>query len=398
MYEIEAIHCDAAIRAVLRANIMLLDATPAEALETRETYGKPDTLGLDVIPEISIAASLRDFDSRAVLVTEEAEPPDLKPFFSLTGDVQHQPTVYVSDPTDRSFQLEQFLRRQDPTTRIGDIVASTEAINGWEEAFGKPASITGAFSAVTCLRFGVPICSVLLNFITQQLFVACKIGVFMYDLPPCAELDLRSITLQLLSSKNRVLHFRRFGASPSDVRHMKNFVTFLDTELYKRNFKGSYILSDVDNSLSDYLLYTSPGGPSRPLYLSSIGPDDPPIGFILANGEKIIEWIHWLPFLRFGRAQGAPQDQALALYEIAEERPLTRDGVLMSTSRPYSLFKQVDVSPSGGELVVVNIDRFRDFLYPSRIRSTMVLAPLSNAWVSAVLEGQRHRRIEFLRL
>ena len=57
MYKIERIHCDAAIQAVLRANVFLMNATAAEARERREVYGKGDTLGLDVIPETNIASS-----------------------------------------------------------------------------------------------------------------------------------------------------------------------------------------------------------------------------------------------------------------------------------------------------------------------------------------------------
>ena len=70
MQNIEEVHCGAAIRAVLQANLELMDATVHDALQPTP-YGKTDTLGLDAIPEIAITNSLRDFDRGAVLVAEE---------------------------------------------------------------------------------------------------------------------------------------------------------------------------------------------------------------------------------------------------------------------------------------------------------------------------------------
>lgn len=37
---------------------------------------------------------------------------------------------------------------------------------------------------MTCVRRGLPICTALLNYITQELFVACSAGVYQMSLPP----------------------------------------------------------------------------------------------------------------------------------------------------------------------------------------------------------------------
>lgn len=51
------------------------------------------------------------------------------------------------------------------------------ALKRWEKIGEGPASITGASAAITCVRRGGIIFSVLLNYITQELIVACSSGV-----------------------------------------------------------------------------------------------------------------------------------------------------------------------------------------------------------------------------
>jgi hypothetical protein len=392
MYQIERIHCDAAIQAILKANIHLLETTVAEALE-KTKYGKGDTICLDARPETTITEELREFDNRAILVTEEANPPDLKSFFSITGDVRHQPTIYMSDPTDRTVQFKEYLKNKDPNALIGDILQKDNTLKEWEKNFGKPVSITGSFSAITCLRFGVPISTVLLNFITQEIFVACKSGIFQYKLPPYKRINLKKITLDTIENRGHEISFYGFDSSPANIENMKNFATYLGTEVYQKNFEYSNILKNTEKAV-----YKIAGGPSRPLYLSTVATGIPRVGFILANGEKIIEWIHWIPFLRFGRHSIRRIGQALRLFEISENRPWTRDGVLMSTPIPYSIFKSVSTSERGNERMIINVDRFQDFPNPSKIRSTLLMAPISNTWINGVLEFQQYRRIEFLRV
>ena len=136
-----------------------------------------------------------------------------------------------------------------------------------------------------------------------------------------------------------------------------------------------------------YLHYREPGGPSRVLYLSSLQPKDVPIGFILANGEKIGEWIHWLAFVRFSFFRGA---RALTLYEIYHGQPLTKDGVLMSTTPPYSLFQDNNDIDGG---MVIDVGQLARFPNPSLFRSTLLFTTIGNQWARRTMVEHRYREI-----
>src|SRR3989344_2903585 len=175
MQGIERGYLNAAIRAVLSANANLLEASVEEALSHAQLYGKADTLGLDAWPEITIMDSLALFDANAIVITEERSA--VIPKYSNGDDPRNVRTFFISDPTDRSRQLSEFLETAtDKKAAVAQMVRSSEAHALWEERFGAPVSITGAFSAITCVRGAVPIFSVKVNYLTQALFVACSAG------------------------------------------------------------------------------------------------------------------------------------------------------------------------------------------------------------------------------
>jgi hypothetical protein len=113
---------------------------------------------------------------------------------------------------------------------------------------------------------------------------------------------------------------------------------------------------------------------------------------VFANGEKIVEWIHWLPFVRFGKIDKEPTRHALNLYEIYQARPWTKGGILMSTPPPYSVFCELDGCEGR---VVIDIERLQSFSNPSRFRSTLLVAPTTNTWAVTVMETHMYRQIEF---
>jgi hypothetical protein len=387
MYNVEEVHCAVCINAVIRANQQLMSASVEEVLRKIE-YGKTDTLGLDGIPESAIEQTLHDFDREALLVTEEIG------LSGINGGRYNQrirQLLYLSDPTDRSSQLKGFLSKMDPSKTVGDVVQDDNIICTWESLYSSPASITGATSAITCIRDSIPIATAILNFITQELFVAYSAGVFRLQLPPFQDLVPSKITLEYITSVGERLFFRGFTESESDIKNMRYFATYMVGKSgYQENFRDSDLIRPADTE--KYLRYGEPGGPSRPLYLSTIEPANKPVGFILANGEKIGEWIHWLPFVRFGKIEGATQRHGLMLYEIYQLRPWTKDGILMATSPVYSLFSQCD---SQERKMVIDVDKMRWFPNPSRIRSTLLIAPSSNSWARTVMAGHLYRRIEF---
>ncbi len=386
MYNIEEAFCAATIKSVLAANLQLMHTTAEEAvgLIARHTPDKHDALGLDGIPEATIEATLRAFDRSAVLITEEIGA-------SSSNWILSRPSsIFVSDPTDRSAQLKQFLEAQDKQKKIGDIVEGSGAISEWEEKFGAPASITGATSAITCVRHGIPINSVFVNFITQELFVAYRGGIYSLKLPNYGNLEPDQISLEYIRSNGRTIFFRQFKHMGADMVNMRFFVTFLGKTGYADNFRDSNLIKPED--AKKYLRYDLPGGPSRVLYLSTVEPNELPVGFILANGEKIGEWIHWLPFVQFGRVEGEQIEYALNLYEIHQERPWTKEGILMSTPTPYSIFLTADGHQGRQTL---NLDKLEYFSNPSRFRSTLLVAPVTNTWAMTVMETHLNRQIRF---
>jgi len=110
------------------------------------------------------------------------------------------------------------------------------------------------------------------------------------------------------------------------------------------------------------------------------------MGFILANGEKITEWLHWLPHIIFAR-EG--QEKMLRLFEISHERPLTKEGILMATSPSYSVFQQFD------GITAVDVNFLKRIPNPSRYRSTLMVALRGNEWVNHLMEQLCYRELVF---
>lgn len=381
MQGVEKSHCNAAIEAILTAYAALLQSTVEEALRSIHAYGKSDTLGMDAMPEITIIEVLQRYDKFCIVITEETGAREMI-HFPHSDDPRRFRTVFLSDPTDRSAQLKKLLEEVDnKNERVMDVVRKDISRTRWEERFGKPAEITGGASAITCIRRGVPIFSVIVNYITQQLFVSCSAGNYVLDLPE----DVRGIDLNYVRERGNKIFFRDID-SRGDTRR---FVTFMGKQGYKENFMDSRLMTEEE--MGKYLYYDLPGGPLRILYLSNLQPSDVAVGFILANGEKIGEWVHWLPYLRFARKENDEDESALRLFEIYQDRPWTKEGILMATPPAYSIFKPVNEADTR---MIINVGQFSAFANPSQIRSTLILAPPDNQWATRVVNQYGYRHIE----
>jgi len=386
MQGVEIAHLNAVISAVLKAYYDLMSSTTEETLRPIGRYGKKDTLGMDSGPEITICGELVRYDSGAVVVTEEAGSDHDKRHIdaSYLSSPHTFRTVYIADPTDRSNQLKAFLAEFPKDNGVGNIFCDSKAISLWEEKFGSPAIITGASSAVSCVRRGVPIFSVMVNYITQHLIVSCAAGNRILKLPDerPAMIDLSHVRTngQLIT----------FPGIDGDVKSMRRFVTFLGDVGkigYLENYRDSGLMSDKETDA--FIHYRVPGGPLRILYLSSLQPRETPVGFILANGEKIGEWIHWLPFVQFANSHTDESQPALALYEVYQDRPWTKDGVLMSTPPNYSVFREF------GRRTYIDTSRLLEMPNPSRLRSTLIIAPFDNRWIVRSSNQSGYRSIRF---
>lgn len=383
MQGIERTYCDECIRAVIGAWKALMETSAAEAL-SKVWYGKDDTLGLDAIPEINIYEKLLNFDNHAILVTEELDDV-AKKRWPNDADPIKQPLMFFSDPTDRSKQLKKFIERisaERPLFQIGKLMADVDAETVWESLFEAPAAITGATTSITCIRKGAIIFSVVLNYITRVIFAATPIGIFQLRLPPFYDDRIQAINISHIVSSGQPLIFIPAKDSCRAPEDAKRFVTFLGKTGYRENFEDSMIFVENPDS---FLHHTEPGGPSRILYLSELQKGYGPIGFILANGEKISEWVHWLAFVKFAR--NIDGGKMLRVFEISIERPRTKEGILMSTSPAYSIF-----SCDGNE-GYIDLSRLKNFAHPSRFRSMLVVTPFDNDRINYVMKQHKYREV-----
>jgi len=131
-------------------------------------------------------------------------------------------------------------------------------------------------------------------------------------------------------------------------------------------------------------------GPLRILYLSVCSIPDQAVGFIVANGEKIGEWIHWLPFVRFARRQDDSGSKALRIFEVAQEQSLMRDGYLMMPSPAYSIFRDI-----GAGKVIIDVERLRHLDNPSKYRATFLVTPSTNRYAIGQAQQYGYRELEF---
>ena len=386
MQGVEISHLNAAIGAILKAYYDFINSLVEDALRPIAAYGKSDTLGMDAGPEITICSELNRYDNGAVVITEEIGSKGGEKLSDnfRPSDPQTFRTVFISDPTDRSNQLKAFLRYFPGEMRINDILKDPNTVSKWESEFGGPASIAGATSAISCVRRGLPIFSVIVNYITQELVVSCAAGIKILKLPE-ERPDL--IDLNYVLAKGGPLYFPGIDGRMKDKRTFVTFLGDVGKVGYQQNFVDSGFMNE--GQIKQFLHYGKPGGPSRALYLSSLQPYSTPIGFVLANGEKIGEWIHWLSFVRFARSQEDDSQPALILYEISHDRPWTKEGVLMSTPPNYSVFRAYN-----GKLYIDTSWLLR-MLNPSKLRSTLMVAPFDNRWAVSSSSQSGYRPIEF---
>ncbi len=383
MQGIEKEYCNICINALIAAWQGLMEVNFAETLRNVK-YGKGDTLGLDAITELTISRRLSTFDNHSLLITEELDE-YAHERWPVGSDPTKQPLMFFSDPTDRSKQLKIFfehISKDKPLAKVGEAIKDCDAKKTWEDLFEAPVAITGPTGSITCVRKGKVVFSVIFNYVTSTIFVATDIGIYYYQFKDFSSAENEKITLADISKENNTLSFpgiQDLKYSPDDCKH---FVTFLGKTGYKENFKDSMIFFEEPDS---FLHHSEPPGPPRVLYLSELQKNNGPIGFILSNGEKIGEWMHWLPFVKYAHNNNG--DKALQVFEISLERPWTKEGMLMSTSPAYSIFCEDDGKR------YLDISRLRNFKHPNRFRSMIVVVPYDNERIIHILEQHQYREI-----
>jgi len=383
MQGIERVYCDECIQALVSAWIELMEASGTQTL-SKVPYGKGDTLGLDATTEIAISERIKRFDKHAFLITEELDAQEHRRW-PTDSDPVKQPLMFFCDPTDGSNKLKKFfehISKDDPTAKIGNLMASCDPEKLWEEMFEAPVCITGPTGAITCVRKGEVVFSVILSYLTGTVYVASDTGIFSYKLRKFSNPANKNLTFAEVSQKGKLLIFpsvRSLGYSADDC---ERFVTFLGKAGYRENLNDSRLFAD---GVDERVHHKEPTGPPRCLYFSELQSNHGPIGFIMANGEKIGEWMHWLTFVKYARDE--KKERSLRMFEITLERPWTKNGMLMSTSPAYSVFHR---SEDGA---YIDISRLSNFVRPSQFLSMIVVARHDNVHIIQVLQQYQHRGI-----
>lgn len=386
MQGIEQTYCNVCINALVGAWRQMMEANGNEALKG-VPYGKGDTLSLDATPEINIANRIETFDKHAILITEELDDQTIRRW-PTDADPIKQPLMFFCDPTDGSSPFKTFLEeltRDDRAQKIGRLMEARDPEKMWESMFQPPASITAPTTSITCVRKGEIVFSAILSYVCGSLCVASDKGVYRFKLKPFDDSSNEEVTLTNVTHGGERLHFpsvRELKYTPDDCRR---FVTFLGkSELYLKNFRDSRLFGEVEDP-EKFVHHREPPGPPRPLFLSELQNKHGPVGFILANGEKIGEWMHWLAFVKY--AKDGDESQALRAFEVALERPWTKEGMLMSNSEAYSIFCR------SGEKTYLDISRLRNFPRPSQFRCMLVVTRRDNERIIQVLQQYQCREV-----
>lgn len=391
MKGIERVYCNFTIQAVLGAALGLMQTSVLEAL-SKQKIGKRDTLGMDAVPENSIREAVNNYFVNPVLVTEETDE-ITRANWPEDPDPDKQPLMFFSDPMDRSSQFKKFLKNFPGTCGkseldlVGDVIACPQSKKYWEKEIDaiSPIAISGATISVTCVSKGKIIVSVIMNIMTRTIFVACSNGIYSMQVP--MDVDkvkksralMASANLEMIEQKGKKIIFNSDKNSYKKQEDFLRFVSFVGKTGYMENLADSGILPDYQT----HLYHDCPGGPSRILFLSDFQPAALPIGFILANGEKIGEWIHWLAYVKF--AKDVHGDKILKIHEINIERPWTKESILMSPPPPYSIFRH---KGNSGEDSFLNISRLRDLDRPSHYRSMVLITKADNMRIKNIVHGK----------
>jgi hypothetical protein len=405
MEGVELSYFNVCVRAIIEAFLTLSKMSVKEALMFVK-YGKGDTRGLDATAEAILIRKVKQYDSRAIFVTEEFQKKELEKWL-FSSDPDFLPDAFFSDPIDRTKFLVRFIIRSlekilgldllstdDKTIMeeinkadnsvksltVRDLLIREDARETWEQSVAEaPASITGPTTSITYLKKGKLIFSIIFNFITFEICAAFDRGIKRFKFDSCMGID--DVSWSEIYRRGDDINFPpwpRMSANDDDLR----CVTFLGKAGYSENFRDSKI---IDDDPENHVYHSEPGGPSRISYLSNMHEGYPPVGLIIANGEKIGEWIHWLPFVKFSK--GCDGQPALNVFEVSAERPWVKDGVLMSTPRAYSIFNCFD------DQKYIDLSQLKNLNQPNHFRSTIVIVPSGNNRVYSILIYQNCREV-----
>ena len=363
---------NACIRGATAANRALLHAGIEDAVASTPEYTtKPDSKVADVICETHVRGGAKHFSSSAWLVTEER--------CQQFGTRRNRLTEFgfASDPVDGTTPGCNHLVSFSGCRLVRDVITAAESVPRWVSNHGSPATVTGASISLCAFQDGRPVAAVIVELISQDLILACELGIRI------AHLDLRTaldrsdeIDLGWVMQHSHEVEFRPHGWRHPCGERRQRFVTYLGKPQYTEHLAGTGLLRHTE--LERFPTTDTPG-PPRPLYLSTLHDRQGPacVDFVMSNRERISEWAPWAAFASFARHHGKP---ILTCYEVMPPQ-----------SASDSLF-QVDEDG----ITCFNFSRLSALPNPSLYRVSVLVAPVDNEWLRYAMQCHNYRELRFV--
>lgn len=369
------------IRALCEARSQFLNMSCKEAV-AKGLYGKQDTLSLDGFPEMIIGDVLAEFDPTTPLLTEEVGSN-----FKLRATEEE--FICFSDPMDRSKVLAKFLE-QYLDQKIVEVFSSQEALRNWENQCGGDIDLSGPYGSITAVRHYNIIFNVMINYITGVLYVASDEGVGSLQSDKAFEGGDQKILKRSIDIINMLAPVKIDNILSGSNINAESIVSYCQDNDYISNLLASKIFGNqsIEEIQQQHFIEDQPGGPARILYLKS----PRHAGFILANGEKIGEWLGWLAYVRHLWPK-------LRAFELSFDPSSTRNQILMAPGPAYSILGDHIEEDMGRTYKVVrlNIAKLRYLNDPSRYRSTILVCPATNRDLILRIAIQRSPELRFSR-
>ena len=304
---IEIGYLSAAIEALHAARFAVMAQPPP--LSLMPGTGKAGSKLFDAVAEHAIADRLLAYNSRCVIVTEEAGVIGEKKYAALVS--------YVVDPFDRSrpfFRTVRGISDAKQYRNLGELFSDTE--------FNMRA-LEAPFGSITCILDLEIAFNAMIDYASGRVYVACKGFVGYGDIN--SGVDPRSLVRnghELSFSPRSGSTFLCFTGDPDKDQ---------DASVNEQSTKYGKILSGLGFDEAYHLGLSNPGGPARVLYLSDLYEDDGNPLFVLSNGEKVFEFLGWLAYALYSRE--------LAVYELYSAGFEARGLILQAPPPNYSAFE-----------------------------------------------------------
>ncbi|MBT7228941.1 hypothetical protein HN859_05465 [Candidatus Parcubacteria bacterium] len=327
--------------------------------ETKLLYARKDgkdTLWFDIVAEDIICLGgtsgyghyslfQRIYHQSGVVITEERGrvPKDRR--------IEPNTPIIISDPIDGSSHLKRMIKDfgKDCKTMGEVFAAERKSVGTYLSRVHAPnASVT--FLKDNQIKF-----TIVVNFLTGEVYVAYEKGVFVANIK----------TLRDEASLSKRVIFRNDDESES-------MLCYNAEGRYNNNLQGTHLrFFPLDTSIE------KPLGPLRFAYLLDIDKDNKPISVVAHNGEKIQEALPNIAIAFFSYGE-------LMAFKLFCDREYheARAGKLLTPVLQNSLYRQGLMVNTGLRLIFLN-----NHEYPSQFRDTTVIISAHNEPALAKMLG-----------